>query len=313
MTIMPQKNLAAKILALIMAIILWMYVMNEQNPPVETSFSIPLEVQNLSGNYTVADAPETVKVKVRGLRNVVASLAAADIKAYLDLRGVTEGRQSVKVHVVIPPNLELAEVNPDQVMVRINTMAARQIPVEIHYLGTAVTGAMVGKAVAAPLQVTVQGPKSILDTVDRVIATVDLNAKNSDFTAESPLTVLSRDGKLVDGVSCNPMKVSIAVTMAKVPNKKVVEIKAQTYGEVGAGFVLKRIVVEPETIEIQGNIQEMEKTDVIYTVPINLTNLTKDTSQETKLQIKEGINVPYTSAIVHIYLTASSGTTGTNR
>jgi len=313
MTNMPQKNLAAKILALIMAIILWIYVMNEQNPPVEVSFSIPLEIQNLTTPYTVAEAPETVRVKVRGLRKVVAFVSSEDIKAYLDLRGASEGRQAVKVHVVIPPNLELAEVNPDQAMVRIDTTAARQIPVEIHYSGAVAAGAMVGRAAAAPVQVTVQGPKSLVDMVDRVVATVDLNAKNADFTTETPLKAVSRDGKLVDGISFTPSKVAIAVTMSKVPNKKTVEIKPQIYGDVGSGFVLKRIATEPETIEVQGPSQELEKIDAVSTLPINLSGLTKDSTQEVKLQLKEGITASQTSVTVHIYLAAGSAAPGTNR
>jgi len=313
MTIMPQKNMAAKILALIMAVIIWMYVMNEQNPPLEVSFSIPLEIQNLTTPYMVAEAPETVRVKVRGLRKVVAFVSSADIKAYLDLRGVSEGRQTVKVHVVIPPNLELAEVNPDQTMVRIDTTAARQIPVEIHYSGAVVAGAMVGQALAAPVQVAVQGPKSLVDTVDRVVATVDLNTKNADFTTEAALKALSRDGKLVEGVSFNPSKVAIAVTMSKVSNKKTVEIKPQTYGDLGSGFVLKRIAAEPETVEVQGPSQELEKIDAIYTVPINLSGLTKDSNPEVKLQLKEGITASQTAVVVHIYLAVGSAASGTNR
>jgi len=313
MTIMPQKNIAAKILALIMAIILWMYVMNEQNPPVEVSFSIPLEVQNLTTNYTLAEAPETVRVKIRGLRNVVAYVTAADIKAYLDLRGVSEGRQTVKVHVVIPPNLELTEVNPDQAMIRIDTMAARQLPVEIQYSGTAIVGAMVGKALTTPVQIAVQGPRSLVDTVERVIAVVDLNMRNADFTTEPSLKAIGRDGKIVDGVTCSPAKVNVAVTMAKVPSKKTVEIKPQVYGDLGAGLTVRRITIEPETVEVQGPNQELEKIDTIFTMPINLGGLTKDTSQEVKLQLKEGISAAQASVLVHIYLAAGPAAPGANR
>ena len=68
---LPKKNLTAKIIALIMAIILWVYVMNEQNPPVETSMDTPLEVRNLSTSVIAVDIPETVRVKVRGPRTLI--------------------------------------------------------------------------------------------------------------------------------------------------------------------------------------------------------------------------------------------------
>lgn len=62
------KNVVMKIFAIILAIILWLYVMNEQNPPIESSFNIPLEVRNTATSNVVSDVPETVRIKIRGPR-----------------------------------------------------------------------------------------------------------------------------------------------------------------------------------------------------------------------------------------------------
>ena len=37
-----QHNLLAKIAALIVAIVLWLYVMNDQNPSMEASYTVPV-------------------------------------------------------------------------------------------------------------------------------------------------------------------------------------------------------------------------------------------------------------------------------
>ena len=41
-----RRNLPAKILALCVAVILWVVVMNDQNPAIEGSFNVPLAVVN---------------------------------------------------------------------------------------------------------------------------------------------------------------------------------------------------------------------------------------------------------------------------
>jgi len=64
MSKITSNNLTAKIVALILAAILWLYVMNEQNPPIESSFSLPVEVRNGQTNLVVSDLPDTVRIKL---------------------------------------------------------------------------------------------------------------------------------------------------------------------------------------------------------------------------------------------------------
>ena len=47
------RNLLPKLLAILVALILWIFVMNEQNPPVEGTFQVSLASRNLSGKMVV--------------------------------------------------------------------------------------------------------------------------------------------------------------------------------------------------------------------------------------------------------------------
>lgn len=297
---LPKKNIATKILAFILAVILWVYVMNEQNPPLETSFQVPLEIRNLGANYTVVDVPDTVRIKVRGTRGMLAGIGMQDIKAYLDLKGIAEGRHAILVHAITPAGLELVEVNPDKVLLRLDTGVSRQLPVEIRPSGTPESGSVVNKIVANLDQVTVEGPKSLVDSVGRVVAIVDLTGKKADFTNEVSVTVLDREGKELEGVSIYPGKINVSCTIAKASLKKVVDIKTVVTGTLPGGIVLKRLTTEPDKIEISGDPKVVNKIDVVYTEPINITNVTKDTIQEIRLRPIEGITASRDSVTVHI-------------
>ena len=63
MNITLYKNIFAKICALLFAVFLWFFVMNEQNPPVESTFTVPLEVSNNLEGYSVDYNIENVKIK----------------------------------------------------------------------------------------------------------------------------------------------------------------------------------------------------------------------------------------------------------
>ncbi|SDF51618.1 CdaR family protein [Sporolituus thermophilus] len=294
------RNLTAKILAVILAIILWLYVMNEQNPPIEATFTVPLEVRNVAGGLVVEDAPDTVRIKVRGPRSIIAGVMTKDLKSYIDLRGLGEGQHNVRVAAAIPSSLNLVEVSPDKVTVRLDTSISRQVPVEVRLTGTAAAGVVVGKVTARPEQITIEGPKSAVNAVERVVAIVDLSGRQADFTVDVPLKLFSQNGKEVQGLTVYSDKVTVTATLVKGPSKKTVDVKPIIYGELASGVQLTRITTEPAKVEITGDSREIEKIDFIYTEPVNLAGINRETTREAKLQLKEGIVASQGAVTVHI-------------
>ena len=48
-----QDNWVAKVLSLLGAILLWFFVMKEQNPIVDASYTVQVHVQNLNYKYMI--------------------------------------------------------------------------------------------------------------------------------------------------------------------------------------------------------------------------------------------------------------------
>ena len=65
-----QHNLPAKILALVIAVILWGYVMNDQNPSIENTYTVQLDVVNAPEGYKITKDASNVKLRVRGPRSL---------------------------------------------------------------------------------------------------------------------------------------------------------------------------------------------------------------------------------------------------
>lgn len=296
------KNIVPKILAIIMAIILWMYVMNEQNPPYETTYTLPLEVRNAATSLVVSDVPEIVKVKVRGPRNVVAGVLNKDLRAFVDVKGLTEGRHSVAVNASIPSNLELLAITPDKVQIAVDATISRQIPVEVRIIGAPEKGTVTGKVAAANQQVTIEGPKKLVGMVEKVLATVDLTGKSSDVTTEAVLVPVNRAEKEVEGVAIYPEKTKITINLTSTVTKKQLDIKPVTLGELPAGLVIKSIVTQPEKIEVTENVpgKGLDKLDALLTETINLGDINKDIDKEVKVQLPEGITSTTKTVVVKI-------------
>ena len=285
----PGKNMTAKILSVILASILWIYVVNEQNPPVDYTFTVPLEVRNVTEGLTMVDNPDAVRMKVRGPRSIVAGALPKDLKPYIDAKGLREGRHTLLVYAQAPSSLEIIEVIPDKITVRIDAALQRQMPVEIRTSGAVAAGPLVPKVNSSTSNVAVSGPRSIVETVDRIVASIDLNGKSEGYSTTIPVAAVNRDGKEVEGITVNPSKIKITLSFVPGPNKKIVDIKPTVFGDLALGVSLKRITTEPEKMEISGDPEVLQRTEFIYTEPINLTGIGQDTVKETKLLLREGI------------------------
>lgn len=292
-----SKNLAAKILCMIMAVVLWMYVMNEQNPPIEASFTVPIEVKNLSSTYTLMDGPESVRVKVRGARSIIATLSASDIAAYIDLKGVGEGRHPIKIMAIVPQSVELVEVNPDKALLRIDIATSRKLPVEVRYTSAPPENAIVGKVTLSPDAVIVEGPKSVLDSMDKAIIYMDLSEHSTDFSGKFTVHIVNTDGKELEDVVAQPSQINVA-TQLLVVNKKLVDVKPVFSGELPAGMMMKQLEVTPTKIELSGSKALLDTMDTVTTEPIVLTNDMKEFNRQIKVIAKEGIVVSPTTITV---------------
>lgn len=297
-----NKNITPKIFAIILAVVLWLYVMNEQNPPIESTFTIPLEVRNAATSYVITDVPESVRVKIRGPRSIVAGVLTRDLKAYVDVKGLGEGRHNLKVAAALPSSLELVEVNPDMVPLRIDTTISRQVPVEARLTGAPAKGTLAGKVVVANELVTIEGPKNLVSTVEKVMAPVDLSGKQADIAVDAVLIPINSQGREVEGLTIYPEKTRVTVNMSTTITKKTVDVKPVTQGELPTGLAIKSIVTQPEKVEISENMpgKLTDKLEAIYTEPVSLVNVSKDISKEIRLQIPEGITSTPATVIVTI-------------
>lgn len=294
------RNLMPKLLAVLVALIVWVFVMNEQNPPVEGTFQVMLGSQGLAENLMVIDAPETVRVKVHGLRNAVGGAAAKDFRATVELKGLAAGQYNLPVSVAVPGGFELVEVIPDKVPIKIDAVRSRQISVEVRLTGPLVGEMILGNVAASPAAVTITGPKSLVDAVDKVVAPVLIRERTPEFSVESKLILLGADDKELKNLQADPAKVSVTGTLQTGAVTRLVEVKTVLTGNLPEGTVLRRVFTEPLKVELKGPKEILDKIDTIFTEPVSLTGLTKDTTKEVALQLKEGVTVDRKTVVIRI-------------
>lgn len=301
-----NKNLMAKIIALIVAVILWFFVMNEQNPAIDSTFTIPLEVQNAPEGFMVEKGVETIKLKVRGPRSLFALASEKDFKAYADLNSITEGKHSVKVQTVLPQGFDLVTASPETVIFDVDKIIRQDFKVDLAFSGSPDGGMTIGSAVPAVREVKAEGPSAAVGLVSRVVGYISLAGKDGDFSAAVPLVAVSSEGKEVSDVKLTPGSINVDVSMVKGLYKKYVDVKPIVANDLADRYALHTIKIDPAKIDIFGDQRIVEKLDFIETETISLADVTKPVTKEIKLKLPIGITVTNDTVTVKIDITEKS-------
>ena len=254
---MIQHNLVAKIVALVVAVVLWGYVMNDQNPAIEGTYNVQIKLKNVPEGYKISQENGTVKVKVRGARSLFVTTNSEDFKAYVDLKDAESGKKAYKVQVDTPQGFEVVDEKPATVEVTLDRIVERKVRAIVNVNGAPAPGVAVAKVSQASSEVVVEGPESVVNEVDRVIGYIGLTGKNdSDFDIQVPLTAINVEGREVQEVVVKPSKMYVTIQMARGLMKKIVTVQAAIADDLDKGYefvkVSDLIYKENYTMDVEG-------------------------------------------------------------
>lgn len=297
---MLQHNLPVKILALAVAVVLWLYVMNDQNPAIEGSYSVAVSMDDAPEGYQMHAADEKVTIRVRGPRSLFVAADRGDFHAKLNFADYAEGEKLYAVETSIPYGFELVSVSPDKIAVTLDRIVQKTFKVDLMTGGSPASGLAVDKITQENATATVEGPRSQVDRVSRVAAHVGLNGQGQDFSVIAPLIALGSDGREVSGLTVTPDQTEIAVKLARGLSRKVVEIKVKTRSDLDPRLKLESVSAEPSRIEIAGAEDVLKSITSIETEELSLSDVKKNETRRVQLRLPEGVTVTDPKVTVEI-------------
>ncbi|MFQ5646154.1 MAG: YbbR-like domain-containing protein [bacterium] len=137
------NNLFIKILSLLLACILWFFVVVENKP--ETNFQVPLQAANLDRELGLATniRDYQIDIKLKGPESILRGLTAQQLKMSLDLSGAKEGNRYFTLtaqDVTVPKHVQVVRIAPSEVHLIIEPIVQRIVPVEPVILGIPAQG-----------------------------------------------------------------------------------------------------------------------------------------------------------------------------
>ncbi|WP_366923155.1 hypothetical protein MFMK1_000009 [Metallumcola ferriviriculae] len=285
-----QRNLFLKIISLVVAIFMWLYVTGETNPTAETVINVPLETRALANDLVIEEKPVSVNVRVEGKKQVIQTLNSRDLRAVVDLRGVHFGRNMLEVEVDTPQNVDLVAIDPREVAVAIDEISDSQFPIIINFTGRPTTGYSTLEPVINPSQVIVAGPRNGLNRIYRAYVDVNLEGVSQNVLEHLPVKVEDELGNSInDIVRVVPQTVEVFIPIVKEQPGKQVAVNPVLEGEPADGFIIKRVIVEPELLKVYGDMDKLRNIQYLDTAPIDISGAEESVQQQVQLRLPTGV------------------------
>ncbi|WP_232818847.1 MULTISPECIES: YbbR-like domain-containing protein [Megasphaera] len=271
-----DKKWQLKIICLLMAIVLWFFIINEQNPMSEGSYTVPIVVENLDSQYITSNVPKTVYVRLSGPRNTIINVGPSDIKAYIDLSDAQEGEMSAPVRIEIPAGTELKKQSMTSADIMVDVYTVRELALTPHLVGQTKNDIFVSSLKVVPEKVVISGARRLVKQVEQAVVEIPIEDRIDDFSIMAPIRLVAADGSRIEGLEMTPWQSNIRISIGHNAVTKDIPVYVTTEGDVSPSVSLKEIKINPDTVAVKGDANILKNLSRIDLPPIDISGLKQD-------------------------------------
>ena len=288
----------ARVVALLLAVMLWTVVNLEGEYATSTDSAPPLLIDSVvlhvkydTDRFYVAKMPRTVQLALETNNPFYKhNLLPQDSReVYVDLMDKGKGTHRVPVqHKGFPDDVRVGVI-PNIVEVTLEEKKTVEREVTVELLGQVAPGYKAGEPLVKPFRVLVRVPESQADRVAAVKAPVDLEGATSPIKTTVPLKVMDKSGNTLQGAEVIPLtaEVSVPVTSPYVQ----VPIKLNLTNELPDGYSLASVETNVDEVTVYGPKEVIDalKPETYPGPEVDLSDITSDRLIERKMPVLENI------------------------
>lgn len=300
------ENWPAKILCLLIAASLWIYVGVGQTRNTEFPGGLPLEFKNIPENMVAITDTDKVEIRIVAEKDVYDKLSSESFSAYVDMLGFKEGLHEANVVVLSHvSNVQIVEITPPKVVVRLEPKVDKEVPINCLIDGKAGEGLAPGLCVPGVEKVKVSGAKSVINGLQVATARIELTGETADFKRQVKLAGIDAKGKDIANITFNPSEILISVPIVKSSTIKTVGIKVNVTGTPAEGFWISKIETEPLMVTVTAAENIINQVNFIETDALDIGGIDKNKTVEIELKPASGVTLVEKVDKIKVLLTVS--------
>lgn len=289
---LKNKNINI-ILAFIIAVSLWAYVLGDVNPKTEVVIKeVPIVFENEEAlsdaglvilNYDYA----SVNVTITGPRTEVTKVSKGDFSVTADVEGLSIGSNVIRLDVTGPDNVKISDVSTEKMTITIDEWVSVSKEIDVLFSGDIEEQKEPLVVEKSRESVYVSGAKTLIERVDKVYALVDVEKVGNELeTLHADLQATDISGDVVEYVYLDTESINVTAIMHHL---KTVNLEVPVENEMAGG--MERAVELPKTIVIKGEESVLADIETVTCNTIDLSQYEEDTSVKLEPILPYGIEV----------------------
>ncbi len=195
-------NGGIKLLSLGLSLTLWFYVTSKGK--TEMTLTVPLELRNIPQNMAVVgDVAGSLEVRVQGQERVLRDITAGKkVFGVLDLAMTRDGENVVPISpddIRRPAGVTVMHMSRSEVKVQLEPLVRKAFRLKSVLHGVPAAGLRVTKIVVSPPKITVEGPVSVIKTLESLqTMPIDIQDAKEDMTVDPKIDYQGKSVKILE-------------------------------------------------------------------------------------------------------------------
>lgn len=272
------NNIGLKFLAVLIALVLWLAIVNVNDPEKTITVSnIPISVTNESA-ITSRDMVYNVKseqylnITVSGKRSIVSNLSAEDFRATASLKELSKVN-SIPVDVTtknasLGRKITIVKQSAQTILVDVENVEEKDFTdLVVEYTGKVADGYVAGLSSMSTDEVTVKAPTSIIDKIKKVAVRCSLDGTNTNISKKCPVILYDKNDKEIksDEIELSDKKIRVNVNVLRAKQVPISTINKDELGKPADGYVVDDVILSSDSITVygsEGSLDSIESLDI---------------------------------------------------
>lgn len=283
-----SNNLFLKLSSIVLALLIWLVVIDISNPEVTLTKVLTLniygeEVITAAGKSYKIKNPNTVSVTYKIRSKDKNKIVTEDFDANINLENLYDITGAVPVNVDVLKNANLIvgniSVKPSVISVETEDIQRKEFKLSAKIKGTPIDGYSVGKVKLDPEKVVLNGPVSIIGMISGIGLEIDAEGASTDFTGELRPVFYDANGNKIN-IDENDLHFdddSISYSV-KLLEGKTLKLNFLVGGEVASGYRFVGAESSTKAVSVFGlpdALEGIETVDIPATV-LDISEATAD-------------------------------------
>jgi YbbR domain-containing protein len=278
-----RENLIYKLAALLCAIALRSYVVNQLNPVQSRQMPVSVVAKGVPNGYAVLEKDLIVMVGLEGSADQLSRLPTDDVAVQVDLTHAHPGRNTVPVTVQPIPSRDgvtASDPQPRSVTLTLEPLRTRRLVIQVRALGDPARGFAAGQPQAIPGAAEVAGLSDSVDSVAAIVVRPKLEGVQTTVEEDDPVVAVDDHGQEIPDVTVAPAIVHVGVPVVEAARERQAFVSATINGAVAPGYQIRSVSVSPDQVTVQGPAPALAAAAGIVTAPVDITGAARDVVQQ---------------------------------